>query len=86
MRFCNECGERWGFCTCKPCEDCGQPATARCRKCRERVCAEHLYDCLVCNEAFCVAHIVATPVANSTFSALYHCLSCAETQQQSAAA
>jgi len=85
MRLCNECGERWGFCTCKPCsEDCGQPAQARCAKCEERCCAEHLYDCVVCAEAFCLDHIVATRVPDSIFQALYHCRRCLGKQQKAA--
>lgn len=42
MRFCNDCGEQWGFCQCQECGHCGELATDKCFHCEGDFCEEHL--------------------------------------------
>lgn len=41
MKFCNDCGEAWGYCICRSCE-CGETAMGKCFHCGGDFCAEHL--------------------------------------------
>lgn len=42
-RYCNDCGNLYGFCTCEECNDCGALAEDRCFECESPFCAECLH-------------------------------------------
>lgn len=76
-KFCNDCGERWGFCQCEDCAHCCETASGRCRECEAPYCDGCLHECAACHQTFCADCIERTPVPNTIFQAQYHCRRCA---------